>query len=163
MLKEASQYSSPAPRVAGLFYSRPPSPNTTRVGTFAGAQLWEHCCDWLSPGSLTGLIPRDGLRWLSPIRLKIIIQFMHITVSINFICYFKTPSSPARPQRTILSVLMQLSRLSGGETFRRKQLQPWPPRVCARRSQASRLHLGTALGRLLAGDYQRGRRSLGRK
>lgn len=134
-----------APRVAALFCLRPLRPNTTRVRTFAEARLWEHSCDWLSPGSLTGLIPRDGLRWLSPIRLKIIIQFTHITVSINFICYFKTPSCPARPQRKILHVLMQLSRLSGGEASRRKQLQAWSPRICTRHPQVSCLHLGTDL------------------
>lgn len=145
MLKEASQYSSPAPRVAPLLYPRALRPNTPRVGSFAGARLWEHSCGWLSPGSLTGLIPRVGLRWLSPIRLKIIIQFMHITASINFICYFKTPSCPACPQRTILHVLMQPTRLSGGETSRRKQLQARSLRVCTRYSQVSHFHLGTAL------------------
>lgn len=84
----------PRPTRVCAVLPRPPRPSKIRVETFVEARLWEHSCDWLSPGSLTGLIPRDGLRQLSPIRLKIIIQFMNITVSINFICYFKTPSCP---------------------------------------------------------------------
>lgn len=153
----------PRPTRVCAVLPRPPRPRETRVETFVGARLWEHSCDWLSPGSLTGLIPRDGLRWLSPIRLKIIIQFMHITVSINFICYFKTPSCPPRPQRTIFHVLMQPSRLSGVETSPKIQLPAWSRKDCTQHSQLSRIHLGTALWCLPVVDYQRGRRSLGRK
>ena len=126
---KGSQSVLPRPTRVCAVPPRPPRPGKTRVEAFVGARLWEHSCDWLSPGSLTGLIPRDGLRWLSPIRLKIIIQFMHITVSINFICYFKTPSCPPRPQRTIFHVLMQPSRCQEWEPALKHNSQPGPGRT----------------------------------
>lgn len=127
----------PRPTRVCAVLPRPPRPSKIRVETFVEARLWEHSCDWLSSGSLTGLIPRDGLRQLSPIRLKIIIQFMHITVSINFICYFKTPSCPPRPQGTIFHVLMQPSRLSGVGPFPKIQLPAWSRKVRTQHSQVS--------------------------
>lgn len=67
------------------FHPRPPRPDAPRAGTLRARAPREHFRDWLSLGEPNGMNNAEmGLRWLSPIRLKISIPFMHTTVRVHF-------------------------------------------------------------------------------